>query len=69
MPIIPATEEVKIGGTWTKAGPGKTVRPYLKKKKKTLKDKRTRMENRSHLREGTNGKKRVKERNKEDEYG
>jgi hypothetical protein len=35
MPVIPATWEVKVGESQCEAGLGKSVRPYLKKKKKT----------------------------------
>jgi hypothetical protein len=34
MPVIPATWEVKVGESQCEAGLGKSVRPYLKKKKK-----------------------------------
>jgi hypothetical protein len=30
----PATQEVKVRGSWSKAGLGKSVRPYLKHKLK-----------------------------------
>jgi hypothetical protein len=38
MSIIPATQEVEVGGVWFQAGPGKIMRSYLKNK---LKSKRT----------------------------
>jgi hypothetical protein len=38
MPVIPATWETEVGGSWYQASLGKRVRPYLKNK---LKAKRT----------------------------
>jgi hypothetical protein len=47
MPVIPATREVKVGGSWSKASQAKPQEPYLKnaflkkerkKKKKRKKD-------------------------------
>jgi hypothetical protein len=28
--LIPATQEVEVEGSWSEAGPGKSLRPYLK---------------------------------------
>jgi hypothetical protein len=36
MFVIPATEEVEVGTSWSKAGPGNRVKPYLKNKLKGL---------------------------------
>jgi hypothetical protein len=32
--MISATQEVEVGGLWSEAGPGKSLRPYLKNKPK-----------------------------------
>jgi hypothetical protein len=34
MPVIPATQEVEVRGSWSEASQGKSVRPYLKNKLK-----------------------------------
>jgi uncharacterized protein (DUF736 family) len=34
MPVIPATQEVEVGGSWSKASLGKSGGPYLENKLK-----------------------------------
>jgi hypothetical protein len=32
MPVMPATQEAEVGGSWSKANQAKSMRPYLKNK-------------------------------------